>query len=534
MSRGPAPVAAARDLSRPAGGPHARGRADMLAAMPRRWCLVSALLGSTLAACSDPAVEPSGCPAPLPELISDEALRAHIAALADIGDAHAGTRAAGTLGYEASADYVARTLAAAGFAVVRQPFLYLDFAVDGTPQLSELAPAAVDHVYGEEFRVARFSGSGDVTGDVRPVDLSLETPGESTSGCQPEDWAGFPAGAIALVQRGGCVYGDKLARAAEAGAAALIFFNQGDVPERSGLFTPRLSPGAAKFPVVAVGHELGARQAGLAATGLQVRVVVDARVVDRTAENVLAETRPVDGGAVIMVGAHLDSVAAGPGINDNGSGAAAVLELAVQLARCNLGNQVRVAFWGAEELGLYGSSHYVEQLSDAEAQRVAMYLNLDMIASPNPVRFLYDGDGSAFGTPGPDGSAEIEAALAAYYAGRGLQTRETPFDGRSDYGPFIARGIAAGGIFTGAEDLKTADEAEVFGGEAELAYDPCYHQACDDRDNFDPAALLENARAAAHVVEAYATGRSPIAPTAAPRRAAAQRPHALACEDSAE
>jgi Zn-dependent M28 family amino/carboxypeptidase len=493
--------------------------------------LALALLGTSLAACSDATPEPSGCPAPLAEQLSDEALRAHLTALADIADAHAGNRAAGTLGYEASADYVARTLAAAGFSVVRQPFIYLDFELLGTPVFAELAPVAVDHPYGGEFRVARFSAGGDVSGLLVPVDLSLGTPEDSTSGCQADDWLGFPPGAVALLQRGGCLYDDKLVLAEDAGAAAVVFFNQGDADVRRGLFTPRLSAGVATIPAIALSYDLGA---ALSATlDLEVRVAVSARVRERTAENVLAETRPTDG-PVIMAGAHLDSVPAGPGINDNGSGVAAVLELGVQLARCDLPRQVRVAFWGAEELGLYGSAHYVDSLTDAEAQQIAVYLNLDMIASPNPVRFLYDGDGSAFGQVGPDGSAALEAALLSYYAGRGLPTRETPFDGRSDYGPFIARGIAAGGIFTGAEDVKTADEAQQFGGEPEVPYDPCYHAACDDRDNFSADELLENARAAAHVLEAYASGSSPLAPAAAPRRAAATRVHAHACQDDAE
>ena len=103
-----------------------------------------------------------------------------------------------------------------------------------------------------------------------------------------------------------------------------------------------------------------------------------------------------------------------------------------------------------------------------------------MLGSPNYVRFVYDGDGSATPDAGPNGSATIEDIFLDYFAKVGLATEPTAFDGRSDYGPFIAVGIPAGGLFSGAEEIKTAEEAAIYGGTAGVAYDPCYHQACDD------------------------------------------------------
>ncbi|HEY8377865.1 MAG TPA: M28 family peptidase, partial [Nannocystis sp.] len=202
------------------------------------------------------------------------------------------------------------------------------------------------------------------------------------------------------------------------------------------------------------------------------------------------------------------------------------------LSACTLRHQVRLALWGAEEYGLLGSTHYIRRLDPDERAKIALYLNLDMIASPNPVRFVYDGDGSAWGKAGPDGSAAIEAEFAAYFADRGLPIRETPFDGRSDYWAFINHGIPAGGLFTGAEGAKTTSEVAVFGGEAGLAYDPCYHAPCDDRDNYDPDALLDNTRATAHVLEIFATRDPPLPPadpTVAPR-ASATLPPAPPCD----
>jgi Zn-dependent M28 family amino/carboxypeptidase len=202
---------------------------------------------------------------------------------------------------------------------------------------------------------------------------------------------------------------------------------------------------------------------------------------------------------VIMVGAHLDSVNAGPGIQDNGSGSAAILEVAEQMAKVKPRNRVRFAWWGAEESGLVGSTFYVNNLSAAEKDKITLYLNFDMIGSPNHVFFIYDGDDSdAVGAgPGPDGSAEIEETFEDYFNAIDEPFKGTDFSGRSDYGPFIANGIPAGGLFTGAEGIKTADEVPLWGGTAGQQYDPCYHMACDTYDNVNLGALDVNSDAVA-------------------------------------
>jgi Zn-dependent M28 family amino/carboxypeptidase len=237
------------------------------------------------------------------------------------------------------------------------------------------------------------------------------------------------------------------------------------------------------------------------------RVKTDMIAEQRTTVNVIAESPGGDPNNVVVVGAHLDSVARGPGINDNGSGSAAILEVAEQFAHHgrDARNKLRFVWWGAEELGLIGSTYYVNQLSSDELARIRLNLNFDMIGSPNFVRFVYDGDNSAFpvgpgAAAGPHGSGEIEDLFAAYFEGQGLPSAETPFSGRSDYGPFIARGIPAGGLFTGAEGVKTAEQAAVFGGTAGIAYDPCYHLACDTYDNNNNAGLDQMSDAAAHAI----------------------------------
>ena len=228
-----------------------------------------------------------------------------------------------------------------------------------------------------------------------------------------------------------------------------------------------------------------------------------------TGYNLIADWPGGDTTDTLMIGGHLDSVTAGPGINDNGSGSATILEVAEQMAKVKPVNKVRFAWWGAEELGLLGAEHYVEKLSEAERKKIGLYLNFDMVGSPNYVRFVYDGDNSRYGTDdgaatGPKGSAAIEDLFHDYFATVGLASEETPFSGRSDYGPFIAVGIPSGGLFTGAEDVKNQEQAWIFGGQAGVAYDKCYHKDCDDISNISVKAIDEMSDAVAHSILTYA------------------------------
>jgi Zn-dependent M28 family amino/carboxypeptidase len=200
-------------------------------------------------------------------------------------------------------------------------------------------------------------------------------------------------------------------------------------------------------------------------------------------------------------------------VNDNGSGSAAILEIAeaYMTQERTARNRIRFVWWGAEELGLIGSRHYVATLSASDKARIKLNLNFDMVGSPNFVRFVYDGDNSAFpvgpnAAAGPAGSGEIERVFHDYFEAMGLASAETPFSGRSDYGPFIAAGvdIPAGGLFTGAEGIKTAEQAAIYGGAAGTAYDPCYHLACDTFANNSNVGLDQMSDAAAHSVLHFA------------------------------
>ncbi|GIH26568.1 aminopeptidase [Acrocarpospora phusangensis] len=433
-------------------------------------------------------------------------VKKHLTAFQAIATANGGNRAAGTPGYTASRDYVANLLRKAGYKVTLDPINFVQSWTENTPPTLNLtAPTAKTYVPNDDFFTFQPSPAGDVTAQVQGVDLTLPptpTP-TSTSGCEMADFAGFVAGRIALIQRGTCAFALKIRNAGRAGASGIIVFNEGQ-PGRTDAFPLDIGEWRAGIPMVfadfAVGNELAATP------GATVRLKVDATLVLGTNHNVIAETLFGDPNNVVMVGAHLDSVPAGPGINDNGSGTAAILEIALQMKLVPTKNKVRFAFWAAEEIGLLGSDQYVDELTQAQRDRIRLYLNFDMIASPNYAYKLYDGDNSdGVGSPeGPPGSAQIEQQLKAFFTSRGLATVGTDFDGRSDYGPFIAVGIPSGGIFTGAEQPKTPEEAALFGGTAGVAYDICYHQACDTITNPNMTALDVNADAIADSVARYA------------------------------
>ena len=351
------------------------------------------------------------------------------------------------------------------------------------------------------------SDPGDVTAAVTAVDLQLGLGNTSTSGCEASDFAGFPAGNIALLQRGTCTFELKAENAAAAGAVGIVIFNQGNTadPARQGIPAVTLSAtNTSGIPVLGTTYSLGATLANT--PGLEMRVFANTLREIKTTFNVLAETSSGDDNNVVMVGGHLDSVFDGPGINDNGSGSAAILEVAEAMRKVKPTNTVRFAWWGAEESGLVGSDVLRHQPPAGRARQIALYLNFDMIGSPNYVRFVYDGERRHRAEPAPTGSAAIEDFFNGFYADRGLAFEPTPFDGRSDYGPFIdpAVGIPAGGLFTGAEDIKTPEEVTLYGGIAGQQYDPCYHAACDTFSNNSNEVLDLNADAVAAATLTYA------------------------------
>lgn len=431
-----------------------------------------------------------GTPLGLPRCMQASNVMTHLQNLQDIASLNNGNRASGQPGYQASVDYVRSTLERAGYQVRIQTFPFLAFYPEGPGSLAAVAPQPVQYTWEEDFAYADQTDPGNVTAPVVPVDLALGVGNASTSGCEMDDFAGFPAGAIALIQRGSCTFGQKATNAAAAGAAGAIIFNQGDTDteDRTGLLVATLGEDyEGGIPVMFSTYANGVEWAST--EGLQLSMNVDV-VRERTETyNVLAETRRGNPDNVVMVGAHLDSVFEGPGINDNGSGSAALLEMATLMSKAHPLNKVRFAWWGAEESGLVGSTYYVNQLPEDEKAQIKAYLNVDMIGSPNYANFIYDGDGSDFGLQGPPGSGAIERLFRSYFQLRNAPSEGTEIDFRSDYAQFFDDGIAFGGLFTGAEDVKTVEQAQRYGGTAGESFDPCYHSECDDLSNIDTEAL---------------------------------------------
>jgi Zn-dependent M28 family amino/carboxypeptidase len=434
--------------------------------------------------------------------ITAEGVMEHERAFQEIADAnddpnYPGTRAAGTAGYAGSVDYVKETLEAAGWEVTLDP---VDITYQFPVVLRQLTPVDA------EYESGAFTGSGfgTVTGNVIPVDINLTGDRANSSGCEAADFVGIDWSGpndIALVQRGTCNFGDKALNAENAGAEAVIIFNQGNTPDREGLIVANastLGDGTSVqhgIPVVGASFAQGGALAQAGSTAFV--DVLEPEI--REDFNVIAEKPGENPGNVVMAGAHLDSVIQGPGINDNGTGSSALIELAQKMRKVDNVNTLRFAWWAGEEQGLVGSEDYVEGLEQTELDKIAAYVNFDMIGSPNFIYGVYDADESSFpapaGVPIPDGSEALEDLFEVYFTWQDIPYEDSEFSGRSDYQAFILNDIPASGLFTGAEVPKTEEQEEIWEGVAGESYDPCYHLACDSltpvADGADPAVYDE-------------------------------------------
>lgn len=483
---------------------------------------------STTLETHDTAVKETGIDLDLAQRVTLAGLMTHLEMLSAIAEENSGTRAAGTAGFQASVDYAKEVFETAGYTVQLDEFSFSVYEEVEDSILEQTAP--VKTLYDpKQFSTFTYTGSGNATAAVTAVSPTIP-PGakenSSDSGCDAAHFTGFSTGNIALIQRGTCTFADKVANAEAAGASAVVIFNEGQEGRR-GVLSGTLDGGnPATIPVLGISYNLGAAFVGLADAGvLELTVFAEVLIEDRVCHNVLAERGVSAGQPVVVVGAHLDSVQAGSGMNDNGTGTATVLESAIQAANMDLKGAiaVRYALWGAEEYGLLGSNDYVASLDGEQLTQIVANLNYDMVGSPNGGRFIYDGDGSDSKEAGPEGSAELEDIYERWFDSQGLSHSPTAFSNRSDYAAFTAVGIPAGGLFTGAEAIKTKEEAASYGGVADEPYDACYHLACDNLDNVDQAMFLEMAQAAAYAVQAVvedeawaarSRSRTPVKPPA--------------------
>lgn len=429
--------------------------------------------------------------------VTVDAMFTHLRALGDIANANNANRADGTTGFDASVGYVSKVLRGKGFDVATPQVTRLATTSPGKPTLTV---GGVNYPVDQASLLVR-TPPGGVTGPVvRPVE---------PAGCAAGDYpAGTPGGAIVVTDDTGCSVVDKQNAVLARGAAALIVVSP---PSKTGAPPGLFPPGyydQLMLPVAMVGRD---GDTALRRAKAPVKLVLDETTVKNTSRNVLAQTKTGSTHDVVMVGAHLDSALASPGINDDGSGVAAVLETALQLgASPPVTNAVRFAFWGGEEQGLGGSSDYVFGLDRGQLNDIALYLNFDMLGSPNAGFFTYDGDQSASPSRDvapdevPAGSAGIERILAGYLNLAGRRPADMPLSAGTDYSPFLVGGVPIGGMTTGASQQKSNTQARVWGGTPGAPFDPNYHGARDTVDNINSDALGVMGSGVAFAVGSYA------------------------------
>jgi hypothetical protein len=434
---------------------------------------------------------PSGPPTPLPSIelpgqFSSQNITATLQALEQVATDHGGVRTAGTAGYDASVDYVVGQLESFAYQVQTPSFTMATYrelpgstvsVLDGGPTFS--AP--------DDFRAMIYSADGDLTATVARVGFD----DGGSQGCNAADWRDFPEGSIALTPAGPCFRRDEVLLAEDAGAVALVV-SYPDYGAGEARRPTLIQPGGIDIPVLSAIGALGDALSEASDAGAWVRIGLRTEIGSATVRNVIAETGT--GGRVAMVGGHLDSVHDGPGINDNGSGVAAVLEIARIVAQGAPAGRYRFGFWAGEEFGLLGSRDYMLGLSQAERQAIAAYLNLDMIGSPNGVAFVYRDQRAAAA------SASISDYLMAWLRQNGPGAEPEDLGGSSDHYFFADAGIPTGGIFSGATERKTAEQAATYGGTARQMMDACYHLACDTAANVDVERTVLYAQAAARAL----------------------------------
>ena len=466
----------------------------------RRAAVIAMLVAVVVAGCGSvqvPTPSASGSPAasPLPGggviTVSSAGVAEHLAALEQIAQAHDGVRTAGTPGYTASVDYVVGQLRSFGYSVttpVAEMSIFREL-----PGSTVAVEGGQSFVAGDDFNAMIYSGSADLTAPIEEV-----TGGEG--GCESSDFDEFQRGAIALVPPGGgCFRRDVVVNAQSAGAVAVISPNP-EWDEGEALRPTLIFPDGIQIPALAAIGAMGDALHDASSAGDDVHISVTTEIEPTFVHSVVAET-PGDPTRVAMLGGHLDSVHDGPGINDDGSGVAAVLEIARAVAGGVDGGRIRFGFWAGEEYGLYGSRAYVTSLSPEDVSALAGYLNLDMLGSLNAVPIVYDG---RFAAPGSEAITDfLMDALES--AGTGAERMD--LGGSSDHFAFDQAGVPTGGIFSGANEVKTDAEASEFGGQADLPMDACYHLACDMAENVDSQQVATFADAAAAAAVALARGQ---------------------------
>jgi hypothetical protein len=451
-------------------------------------CLVAAgLLAPTPAAAVTSAqcdAQVNDTPAKLLPCIQKDDLWNHMQAFQAIADANPGldghpSRNSGEPGYLASAQYVKDKMEAAGYDATLQPYKFTYTSFVGTPTWSEVSPTARSFNLVTDWNPGTSNGSADA--DIQPAGGIVLPPtptSSSTSGCSPDDFTGFTSGRIALIQRGGCNFGVKVQNAEAAGATGVVIFNEGN-PGRTAVLSGSLldadnNPFVPTIPVAFTSFDIGQQLYNQYQAGqpphmtLSIQVVIDP---NRTDWNVIAESKGGDKNHVVVVDAHLDAIY-GAGMLDNASGSATILDIAEQMKNVTPRNKLRFIWFGGEELGLLGSSFYVNNLTKTQLSHIGYDLDADVTATPNYLIGVLD----------PAGPDLFGRTVTSTFPNRVYKPSTVARDQAVDYldsigknheflSPvgtdafnFNAVGVPASGVLTGQDCCKTQEEVDLFGG----------------------------------------------------------------------
>ncbi|KAJ1924901.1 hypothetical protein IWQ60_004908 [Tieghemiomyces parasiticus] len=459
------------------------------------------------------------------DMLDQQHIRQHLESLYAIAGNNSNSRAV-ALGHRESADYVYNVLESHGACdtLETQWFDTPVYTEKRPPRLSMSYPTWIAFRPGLDFQGMRYGGNSSTylpSRNVYPV---------NGGGCRSYQYGPSTKGNVAVIQITKlCSLFEAAYTAQRAGVAAVLFYgspNQRTLPNGRVRQTEwQVGDPSVSIPVLAVSYPIGRMLAGI--TDARINLVVANEIAVVPTYNVLCAWEAPLVNDTIVVGSHL----AGPGINDNGSGSASTLEIILALRRSKFRPAHRLVFawWSAEEDGLLGSQYFARTLYDATAStnataittdaytvasplkmaltwpQIYLYLNFDMLASPNYIAMIHRGEDA----PGDltIGSTLIQQAFESFFRQRQYPYALTRMTAGSDFVPFLQRGVPAGGILTGAGEIKTPDQRARFGGLANTPLDPCYHQACDTLDNVNWEALYRMSEAAAHVVR-YAAGEN--------------------------
>jgi hypothetical protein len=555
--------------------------------LPLRWLVPAAVaaltvaLATTAPAGAGPASAPRlaaaaqapsspGCanrvndtPGKLLPCIRTEDLWRHMQALQAIADANPGPDGhpslnSGEPGYKAAVDYVANLMRQAGYNVTIQTYKFFYFAYMGLPTLREVSPTSHDYTIADEWNPGQSTGT--TTADLQPAGgiVIPPTPSpSSSSGCTTSDFTGFVPGRVALIQRGTCNFGAKVLNAQAAGASGVIIFNEGN-PGRTGVVNGSLTDASGNrivptipvaFTSFATGNDLFNRynQAVQGGTALPVMNLDIKAVVNPNADdyNVIADSKGGDPNHTVVVDAHLDAIY-GAGMLDNASGSTTILDIAQMMRKVNPRNRLRFIWFGGEELGLLGSSYYVDNLSPSELSKIGYDLDADVTATPNYVVGVLDPAGvdlfsrtvsTQFPPQVYEPSAVARDQGIQYFNSIGLN-HELFSPVGTDAFNFNAAGIPASGVLTGQDCCKTQGDVDLFGGylgnfEGNVpSFDGgCVDNPfrwCDNLSNNDPRVLTFMSKGFANMVVqmAFDTTVMSSSGTSVHKRAPSIRPNA--------